>query len=118
MDKEQEIINLINTAKSEDVKNELKLMLNALIRLRTVVKCEICGCSFKYYSKSKHLRSVKHTQSLKNGIKYVPPTSNFQKKREELDTETYERKKEYHRKKYHEYKRRVPTLQDGENLLP
>lgn len=100
MDNEQEIKNLINSTKNEIVKKQLELMLTNIIRLNTVLTCDICGSSYKYHSKSKHLKTKKHIESEKSGSRYKALTADFCKRKEELDKETYEKKKLYYKERY------------------
>lgn len=100
MDNEQEIKNLINSTQNEIVKKQLELMLTNITRLNKVLTCDICGSCYKYYSKSKHLKTKKHIESVKNGFVYKALTADFCKRKDELDKETYEKKKLYYKERY------------------
>ena len=73
-------------------------------RVNTVITCNDCGCNYKYHSKSKHLKTKKHIECVKSGKPYVAITSNFLKRKEELDNDTYQRKKNYHKERYRKLK--------------
>jgi uncharacterized Zn ribbon protein len=90
------------------LKNAINGTDNVIIeRLNQVITCKVCGSDYKYHSKSKHMKTKKHHESVKSGKPYIAITSNFLKRKEQLDTETLERKREYHKQRYIKNKSKV-----------
>ena len=107
MDKYEELKKLIDTTENLKTKKQLELIIKSIERLNQVITCKVCGSDYKYHSKSKHMKTKKHHESVKSGKPYIAITSNFLKRKEQLDTETLERKREYHKQRYIKNKSKV-----------
>jgi hypothetical protein len=84
-----------------------------------LLTCE-CGGSYSKRNLVHHTTTKKHKIFIETGKVYVAKTKNFNKRKEELDQETLEKKRQYMKIKMSEYykKLRENSKKDKEEIPP